>query len=137
MKKILMVLLAIAVVALLPRLIKGQAEEPDKKKVAALMQRKLEQSQKVLQGLALGDFDLILKHAEQLHDISKLAEFRVIKTPRYEIFSGEFQRTSEALIKNAKDKNLDAVALSYVELTLTCVKCHKHVREVRMTSLDD
>ena len=143
MKKFLLVLIA-SVVLVLPPLMGEQAKErekkgtePDKKEIAKLMQRKLEQSQKVLQGIALGDFDMIAKHAEQLNDISKLTEWRVIKTPRYEVFSGEFQRTSEALIKHAKDKNLDAAALSYVELTLTCVKCHKYVREVRMVRLDD
>ena len=41
------------------------------------------------------------------------------------------------LIKNAEDRNLDAAALSYVDLTLTCVKCHKHVREVRKVELDE
>ncbi len=143
MKKFLFVLIA-SVVLVLPPLMGEQAKErekkatePDKKQIAKLMQRKLEQSQKVLQGIALGDFDMIAKHAEQLNDISKLTEWRVIKTPRYEVFSGEFQRTSEALVKHAKDKNLDAAALSYVELTLTCVKCHKYVREVRMVRLDD
>jgi hypothetical protein len=95
------------------------------------------QAVSALQGVVLGDFDMILKHAELLNDISRLAEWRVIKSPRFEVFSGEFQRTSEALIKNTRDKNLDAAALSYVELTLHCVKCHKYVREVRMTSLDD
>src|SRR5208283_2136308 len=90
MKKILIVLIALALL-FLPALLSGQAEGPDKKadqldkkKIAALMQRKLEQSQKVLQGVALGDFDMIAKHAEQLNDISKVAEWRVIKTPRYE-----------------------------------------------------
>jgi hypothetical protein len=41
-------------------------------------------------------------------------------------------RSDKALIKNAEDKNLDAAALSYVDLTLTCVKCHKHLREKGM-----
>jgi hypothetical protein len=108
----------------------------ESKKVAALMKRKLEQSQKVLEGVALNDFDKITKHAEELIAISKEAEWKVLKTPRYELYSTDFRRNSEGLIKNAKDKNLDAAALSYVELTLTCVKCHKHVREVRMVRAD-
>jgi hypothetical protein len=40
------------------------------------------------------------------------------------------------LIEKAREKNLDGAALSYVEMTLSCVKCHKHVREVRTTRLD-
>jgi hypothetical protein len=133
------VLLTLAVFAWLT-LLPGRGREgdgPDTNKVNALMQRKLLQSQKVLEGVALGDFDRIARHAEELLDISKAAEWRVVKTPRYQTYSAEFQRSAENLIKHAKDKNLDAAALSYVELTLTCVKCHKHVREVRMVRRGD
>jgi hypothetical protein len=98
-----------------------------------LMRRKLAQSQKVLEGVAVNDFEKIAAGAEELIAISKEAEWQALKTPRYELYSNEFRRSAETLIKNAKDKNLDAAALTYVDLTLTCVKCHKHVREVRMT----
>ncbi len=133
------VLSALAVFAWF-NLLPGLCEErdgPDRNKVSALMQRKLHESQKVLEGVALSDYDKIGKHAEELLDISKVAEWRVLKTPRYETYSAEFQRTAENLIRHAKDKNLDAAALAYVELTLTCVKCHKHVREVRMVRRND
>jgi hypothetical protein len=100
------------------------------------MKRKLQQSQKVLEGVALNDFDLIAKHAEELIAVSKEAQWKVLKTPQYDIYSTDFRRSAEALVKNAKDRNLDAAALSYVELTMTCVKCHKHVREVRMVRAD-
>ena len=113
----------------------GRADDkPDAK--AKLMQRKLAESQKVLEGLALNDFEKIAKHAEELIEISKLAGWRVVKTPRYELYSNDFRRTAEDLVQKAKDRNLDGAALSYVELTLTCVKCHKHVREERMVRLD-
>jgi hypothetical protein len=76
------------------------------------------------------------KHAEGLLIISKQAEWKALKTPLYEVYSNEFRRKAEGLIENAKKKNVDAAALSYVDLTLTCVKCHKHVREKRMARLD-
>jgi hypothetical protein len=119
-------------------LLRGHGDEPkkDKDRVGDLMRRKLENSQKVLEGLALNDFDKIAHHADELLTISKEAEWKVIKTPQYEIHSNDFRRTADSLIKDAKDKNLDGAALNYVELTLTCVRCHKHVRETRRTSLD-
>ncbi len=98
-----------------------------------LMRRKLSHSQKVLEGIAVKDFEEIAASAEELIAISKEAEWQVLKTPAYELYSNEFRRSAETLVKNAKDKNLDAAALAYVDMTLTCVKCHKHVREVRMT----
>jgi hypothetical protein len=115
--------------------VKGHGDEPGTK-VSALMKRKLDQSQKVLAGIALNDFEEIAKHAQDLIAISKEAEWKVIKTPQYDLYSNDFRRIADGLIKNAKDKNIDAAALSYVDLTLTCVKCHKHVREVRMVRAD-
>lgn len=120
----------------------GDADPPKKpadrgqEKVSDLMHKKLQNSQKVLEGLALNDFKLIGRHAEELIDISKQAEWKVLKTPTYELHSNEFRRIADRLIKDAKDKNLDAAALSYVELTLTCVRCHKYVREERMAFRD-
>jgi len=106
------------------------------KEVNDLMKKKLEQSQKVLEGVALNDFDKIASAAGELMQISKQAEWRVLKTPQYEVHGNEFRKAAEAMIQNAKAKNLDGATLAYVDLTLTCVKCHKHVREVRMTRLD-
>jgi hypothetical protein len=113
----------------------GRASEPESLQV--LMHRKLNNTQKVLEGIAMKDFDKINAGAEELIAISKEAEWKVLKTPRYELLSDDFRRNAEALMQNAKDKNIDAAALSYVDMTLACVKCHKHVREVRMVRLGD
>jgi hypothetical protein len=101
--------------------------------VKDLMKQKLRHSQKILEAIATNDFDGLAKHADELIILSKEAEWKVIKTPRYETYSNDFRRNAEALVQSAKEKNLDAAALAYVDLTLNCVKCHKHVREVRMT----
>jgi hypothetical protein len=133
MKRAMSLLAGAALVAGL-LVMKGHGEEPTK--VSALMKRKLNESQKVLAGLALNDFDEIAKHAQELIAISKEAEWKVLKTPEYEMFSNDFRRIAGQLVKNAKAKNLDAATLSYVNLTMTCVECHKHVREVRMVRAD-
>ena len=59
----------------------------------------------------------------------------MIKTPRYELHSNEFRRAAEAIVQKSKEKNIDGVALAYVDMTLTCVRCHDYVREVRETRL--
>ena len=132
MKREVFVLTALLLFAAVPALSRPPKEPAN---VSDLMKKKLKHAQKVLEGVAVKDFDLITKNAEELILISNEAEWKVLKTPRYEIYSNDFRRNAEALIKNAKDQNLDAAALSYVDLTLTCVKCHKHVREERMTRL--
>jgi len=114
----------------------GHGSEPKKDdRLHDLMQRKLAVSQKVLEGIALNDFKTISKQADELIDISKQAEWRVLKTPQYELHSNDFRRIAENLGKSARD-NIDGAALNYVELTLTCVKCHTYVRETRMTGTD-
>jgi hypothetical protein len=131
---------ALVVLALLLGIptLSGHGGEPkkDDKQLHDLMRQKLEASQKVLEGIALNDFDRIGKQADELTAISKRAEWRVLKTPKYELYSNDFQRIAGDLAKSAKDKNIDAAALNYVDLTLTCVKCHKYVRETRDTSAD-
>jgi hypothetical protein len=133
MRKVILFLAFVALFAGIPTL-SGHDQEPSK--VQKLMRKKLEHAQKVLEGVATGDFKLIANNAEELIQISKLAGWRVVRTPRYELHSNDFRRTAEALVQEANNKNHDATALAYVEMTLACVKCHKYVREVRMSRLN-
>lgn len=96
-----------------------------------LMIDKLQNTQKLLEGIALGKFDMIEKHANELVRISKTAEWLNQKVPRYEHFSTGFQQAAEEIAKKARDKNMDGVTLAYFDLTKSCVRCHQHIREVR------
>jgi len=96
-----------------------------------LMINKLTNAQKLLEGIALGKFDKIEKHADELIQISKTAEWLANKKPRYEQFANEFARAAETIVTKAKAKNLDGVTLAYFDLTMSCVRCHQYVREVR------
>src|SRR5436305_10852757 len=70
-----------------------------------LMLDKLQNAQKLLEGIVLGKFDKIEKHASELVRISKTAEWlNAHKTPRYELFSSEFQRSAEEIARKAKEK---------------------------------
>ena len=136
MKKNLITAAAILGLAMGVPLVPGHGQE-SQKNLKALMMRKLTNSEKILEGLTLNDFDKVSKHAENLIEISKAAEWRVLKTRDYELYSNQFRRNCQSLIKQAKAKNTDGVALAYVDMTLTCVKCHQHVREERMARLDE
>jgi hypothetical protein len=97
-----------------------------------LMQDKLKSSQAILEGLALADFGKMEHNADRLLSISNADEWFAYKTPEYKLFSNEFRRAADKLARSAKARNIDGAALSYVELTMTCVRCHQYVREVRM-----
>jgi hypothetical protein len=98
------------------------------------MKKKLEHAQKLLEGIAMRDFELIEKQADNLVLISKKAEFLALKTPDYTMYSEDFRRNAERAGRMAREKNVDGAALAYVQMTMNCVNCHKHVREVRMAS---
>jgi hypothetical protein len=110
--------------------------QPAKTKIfKKLMADKLKSSQSLLEGLALSDFNKLNDNAQELLRISATEEWVAYKTPKYELFSNEFRRAAEKIIVKAKAKNLDGAALGYVELTMTCVRCHEYVREIKEARL--
>ena len=110
----------------------AQEKKPAPKKPPTVMQRKLAHAQKVLEALALNDFDKIATNADDLTQCAQEAGWKVVKTARYDLYSNDFMRHLDSMKKAAKAKNLDAAALAYVEVTLTCVKCHQYVREEKI-----
>jgi hypothetical protein len=113
-----------------------RSQDPVKKERDPIMQKKLAHAQKVLEGLAVKDFDLIEKHADELSLLSKRAEWLVLRTPEYLRNGEEFRRNADTIVRMAKGKNLEGAALGYVQLTMNCVNCHQYVRDVRMAFLD-
>lgn len=97
MKRTIVAFAGLAVVAGV-MMASGRADEPrrrgarDDDKVRQLMHRKLEYAQKVLEGIALEDFRKVAKNAEELIQVSKDAEWVVVKSPKYEIHSNDFRR---------------------------------------------
>jgi len=102
---------------------------------AKLMQEKLKNSQQLLEGLALADFAKITDSAEELMRISKATDWWALRTPEYELHTNQFRRAVEITIQKSKDKNIDGATLGYVDMTMTCVRCHQYTREQRRTQL--
>jgi cytochrome c556 len=96
-----------------------------------LMAAKLKHAKLLLEGIALADFKKIQRSAEELIQLSKTAEWRAVQSPRYELYTNEFRRAGEELVQKARAQNIDGVTLHYFEMTLSCVRCHKYLREVR------
>jgi hypothetical protein len=105
-------------------------ESPRKTAMKTFMRKKLEAAQNLLEGLAVEDFDMITSGARQLKTTSAAAEFMVINDPMYSQEADEFRRIVDKLAKAAKEKRLDGAALAYVDMTMSCIECHKYVRNV-------
>lgn len=108
----------------------SSSQEKKKREADPLMAAKLKESQTLLEGLTLNDFAKVQKGAEELLRISKEAQFRkALNTPRYDVHANNFQRAAETVIEKAKAKNIDGATLAYLDMTITCVRCHQHTRE--------
>lgn len=109
-----------------------RAQDPPRPdEVAVFMRAKLEHSQLVFEGLALADYELIARGANNLALASQASSWQVLQTPEYARQSSEFRRSCESLRTAARQKNLDAAALAWMEVTLKCIQCHRYVRDER------
>lgn len=132
MKKIILVLLFVSLIAGTPWPSPAQQRSGG---LGKLMQDKLNSSKALLEGIALADFNRISGSADKLIQISKAADWFVFKTPKYELYTNEFRRAAEVIAQKASAKNLDGVTLAYFDMTMSCVRCHQYVREVREARL--
>ena len=94
------------------------------------MRKKLAASQSVLEGLVSEDFDLIAEGAKQLKGTAAAAEFMASNDPLYVEHADDFRRIVNKLAVVAKEKRLDGATPAYIDMTMSCVECHKHVRNL-------
>jgi hypothetical protein len=102
---------------------------PAIKHASAFMKLKLEHSQKLLEALAIEDFASMKQHAQKLGTLALDENWEVLTTREYLDYSAEFQRIAARISKAADRESLDGATVGYVQLTLNCVDCHKHVRD--------
>jgi hypothetical protein len=99
--------------------------------LSAFMKVKLRHAERVLEGLATEDYELIAKNSQAMSLLCVDEMWAVLQTPEYRERSLEFRRSVDAITEAARQKNLEAAALSYVDATMKCVSCHKYVRRTR------
>ncbi len=106
--------------------------KPSAKKLAmkAFMRKKLSSSQNIIEGLALEDFELIERGAKDLRAMSAAAEFMVSNDPLYKEHSDDFRKVVTKLEKAAREKRIDGATLNFMDMTMSCVECHKYVRTI-------
>ena len=102
--------------------------------VAVFMRAKLDHAQDVIEGLATEDYQEIYRAAHDLALASQASAWEVLLTEEYVRQSADFRRSCEALRAAARDENLDAAALAWMEVTMKCVQCHKYVRQADATA---
>jgi hypothetical protein len=110
----------------------GQQKKSGAEDKASLwMKNKLVFSQNILAGLTESDFDKIRKNAEAMNFLGYLEKWLRADMPAYKYQVSHFEFANHELIRQAKEKNLDGATLAYNQLTVSCVQCHKIVRDAK------
>ena len=93
------------------------------------MRKKLDYSQNILAGIATADFDKIAKNAESMRTLGKVEAFVRSRTPGYRTQLQIFDESNAEILRQANRDNVDGAALAFTQLTISCVNCHKQLRE--------
>lgn len=130
--------LALAAIALLFTCLGPAAAVPAQEKgetknqpTSFWMKKKLDYSQNILAGIAVADFDKIAENGEAMRGLSKIEGFFRGQTPGYRVQLQIFEQAVDEIIRQAKKDNVDGAALAFTQLTISCVNCHKHLRETK------
>ncbi|MGI9516905.1 MAG: hypothetical protein ACR2NP_07675 [Pirellulaceae bacterium] len=94
------------------------------------MRGKLMNNQNIVEGLSLKNFDLIQEGATAVVGLVKGQHWFVLDTPEYRRYSEDMTMAAQRLHDAAKDGNIEAAALRYFDLTLTCIDCHLYLETV-------
>jgi hypothetical protein len=99
--------------------------------VESLMKAKAGYAHRLLDAVILGELETVRDQAFRLKAVAETADWNVMDTPEYVRESEAFIRATDRLLQSAGSKNPEAVALAYVEVTLSCVHCHRYVSAQR------
>lgn len=106
-----------------------QVEEIKSKSRQLFMQGKLMSNQKIVEGLATKNYDMIRLGADSVTALTKGEHWFVLDTPEYKSYSEDMKAAAKRLHEAAAKENIEAAALRYFELTLNCIDCHNYLEK--------
>lgn len=98
---------------------------PQEEDRAEIMWRKLDLAHEVLDAIVLEDFEALEAYAEDLEMMGLAGERFTLDTEAYRTRSAEFRRAARTLLAASRRQDVEAAALANLELTLTCLGCHR------------
>ncbi len=133
-KSVIALACLIAVVGLLA--VRAQETPPTKKvtpeqDVSAVMEEKLRFSHKLLDSLAREDYPELEIAAQELRRIAR-EQWATNPSDEYKTQLQVFWTTLEGTESGAQRKEIDEATLAYMQMTLSCVKCHKLIRREQL-----
>jgi hypothetical protein len=98
------------------------------------MRKKMDYSQAILRGMAMGDFEAIKLNASQMQVLNKVEGFVRRRNPRYKWYVRAFEQINNEIVDQAKKENLAGVTLAFNQLTVNCLNCHSSLRKDRKST---
>ena len=126
MKKHLSILLAVLFVASGASVLVRSQTHPT---TQTLMKAKTGYAHRLLDAVVLEEFEVMKDQAFRLKAVAETADWNVATSPAFVRESEAFIRASDRLLEAAREEDGDAAALAYVDVTLSCVHCHRLIRE--------
>lgn len=99
------------------------------KELQQFMRKKLDASNRILEGLVTEDSRLVKSGADELATMCEAETWRISKDVMYRQFSDDFQRVTKLLGESAQAGDLDKAMVRWVDVTMQCVDCHRFVRD--------
>lgn len=96
-----------------------------------LMREKLGHAEALLEAVVTSDWEELEIRALALEAITREPEWAVLPSREYAEHSNAFQDAVQDLIAAARARDLDAGPQAYVDVTLSCVACHRAVALAR------
>jgi hypothetical protein len=109
--------------------VNGQDTSEKNQPTSFWMQKKLDYSKNILAGITTADFDKIVENAESMRRLSAIEGFVRGRMPGYRTQLQIFEESADEIIRQGKKDNVDGAALAFTQLTISCVNCHKQLRE--------
>lgn len=127
--------LIVALLTASPACLSGEkddkAADKEKEKASIWMKQKLQLSQNILAGLTQADFDKIGTNAKALNFATNLEKWLRADKEDYKKQVTFFDMANKELIRQADKKNLEGATLTFNQLTVSCVQCHKIMRDAK------
>jgi hypothetical protein len=101
--------------------------------VEKVMELKLDYTHKVLENIIKQDFIKLEELSFQLVVLTGTEDWKVIRTEEYNRYTADFVGAVEALKEAREHRDINESAKAYNDMTLSCVQCHKYVREYQDT----
>lgn len=112
------------------------AAPPSKDAMDELMQQKLAAAQDALEAVSREDYDKLHDASLEMIALSHKEAWERMASPRFVQDTADFAAAVEFMDRMATAKDAEGITLGFVRVTMTCAECHRHIRSLKVATLE-